>query len=105
MVDSCTPRRRFARVVLFIVHAVIGSDVTCIARCRVMSAHRPTASYTVLSDELVVVTWSVWSAVCRAGERRMIEALEGASYDDKPWTGYSTNIADLLLKLLAKRPI
>ena len=35
----------------------------------------------------------------------MIEALEGASYDDKPWTGYSTNIADLLLKLLAKRPI
>ena len=38
-------------------------------------------------------------------DKRMIEALEAASYDRRAWKGWSCNIAELLLKLLAKRAI
>jgi len=41
------------------------------------------------------------------GDKRMVAALEAASYDHTPWQGCygRRNLADLLLKLLNKRPL
>jgi len=39
------------------------------------------------------------------GDKRMIEALEAATNDRRSWKGWSCNIAELLLKLLAKRAV
>jgi len=39
------------------------------------------------------------------GDKRMLEAIEAASNDRRPWTGWACNLAELLLKLLAKTPL
>jgi len=42
------------------------------------------------------------ASVC-TGHKKMVDALLAASSDSTPWTGWSSNLAELLLKLLAKR--
>ena len=43
--------------------------------------------------------------VCTVGDKKMVSALSVASNEDREWTGWTGNVAELVLKLLAKRAV